>query len=556
MRKQIALTTVIGALALPAMAQSGSFVHWESAHVHPLDMTSDGTRLLAVSTPDNRLMVFDLTVSPPSLIAAIPVGLEPVSVRVHGNDEAWVVNTVSDSVSVVSLSGLNVIATLSAGDEPADVVFAGFPEKAFVSIGALNQIWAFDPSDLTSAPIVIPIVGNQPRALATDGGTTLYAAIFESGNKTSIVRGITVSSAANPYPGRPNPPPNSGSVFFPALAPADPAPPASSLIVRKNADGTWRDGNGANWSLGLISNPADNDVAIIDASALSVTYAKGLMNIDMAIALRNVPDTGSGPGTEVTTVGSEATNEIRFEPNVQSLFIHHVLGTFNAATPATTSRIDLNPHLDYISRSIPLADRQESVADTRGITWLSDGSAAFISSMGTDSVIAISPTGARLARADVGQGPTGVVLDEPRQQLYVLNKFESSISVMVLSPLAEVSRVYFYDPTPSSITSGRQFLYNARNFSGLGQASCASCHVDARWDELAWDLGEPASPMTAFSGNCNFGNGGCEDWHPVKGPLTTQTLIEHCFGRKIGLSPVSVQRPPNLAPAHAEPVEV
>ena len=38
-----------------------SFVNWETPHVHPLDMTPDGTRLLAVNTPDNRLEVFDLT---------------------------------------------------------------------------------------------------------------------------------------------------------------------------------------------------------------------------------------------------------------------------------------------------------------------------------------------------------------------------------------------------------------------------------------------------------------------------------------------------------------
>src|SRR5436189_62665 len=45
----------------PAPGQSPSFVNWESPHVHPLDMTPDGTRLLAVNTPDNRLLVYDLT---------------------------------------------------------------------------------------------------------------------------------------------------------------------------------------------------------------------------------------------------------------------------------------------------------------------------------------------------------------------------------------------------------------------------------------------------------------------------------------------------------------
>ena len=40
---------------------AGDFVHFESGHVHPLAMTPDGTRLLAVETPDSRVAVFDLT---------------------------------------------------------------------------------------------------------------------------------------------------------------------------------------------------------------------------------------------------------------------------------------------------------------------------------------------------------------------------------------------------------------------------------------------------------------------------------------------------------------
>ena len=88
--------------------QSPSFVNWESPHVHPLDMTPDGNRLLAVNTPDNRLLVYDLTGPSPALVAAIPVGLDPVSVRARSNGEAWVVNQISDSVSIVDLAGLHV----------------------------------------------------------------------------------------------------------------------------------------------------------------------------------------------------------------------------------------------------------------------------------------------------------------------------------------------------------------------------------------------------------------------------------------------------------------
>ena len=79
-----------------------------------------------------------------------------------------------------------------------------------------------------------------------------------------------------------------------------------------------------------------------------------------------------------------------------------------------------------------------------------------------------------------------------------------------------------FDPTTLAIKIGRKHLYNTHLNSGLGQIACASCHVDGRIDRLAWDLGDPSGSIKPFSGNC--GGGGCQNWHPMKGPMTTQTL--------------------------------
>src|SRR5882762_5829571 len=127
---------------------TNDFVHFESGHVHPLAMTPDGTRLLAVETPDSRVGVFDLTGAAPVRIADIPVGLEPVSVAVKGNGEAWVVNQLSDDVSIINLSTLHVRATLKVGDEPSDVVFAGTPLRAWVSVSQEDAIKLYDPANL------------------------------------------------------------------------------------------------------------------------------------------------------------------------------------------------------------------------------------------------------------------------------------------------------------------------------------------------------------------------------------------------------------------------
>ncbi len=513
-------------LCVAAMGLSGggvalaqSFVNWEVPQTHPVELTPDGTRMLVLSTPQGRLLVYSLFTDPPSYVGSIPVGLEPVSVRARSADEAWVVNSISDTVSIVDLNTMNVKQTLSVGDEPYDVVFAGSPERAFVSVAALNQIWVYNAA-APSTPTTVNVQGEDPRALVTDG-SRVYAAIFESGNKTTVIKTATVSSAVNPYPGDPNPPPNAGTGFNPPLSPGLPTPPAVSLIVKRMPDNSLRDDNNGIWTGAILSNMHDNDVVVIDANTLAVqTPAKGLMNANMAIGLRPL----GGGQNEVTVVGTEATNLIRFEPNLKSTFVRVMLGSFNTAAPTTPTVTDLNPHLTYAVRSVPQAQRDDSIGDPRGIAWNDDGTVGYISGMGSNSVIAVGPGGTRLGRVDVGEGPTGIVYDSARQRLYVLNRFDSSLSVLETAPFSEVARVPFMDPTPASVKVGRKFLYDTNLTSGLGQASCASCHIDGRMDQLAWDLGDPSGSPKPFNQVCVGAPGACENWHPMKGPIVTQSL--------------------------------
>src|SRR6267142_2742711 len=149
------------------LCAQANYVNFEGKQTSPIRLSPDGTRLFAVNTPDARLSVFDVTQpsnprliadgdfsdeprigclsvfdvtqpSNPRLIAEIPVGVEPVSVNPRNNDEAWVVNEVSDSISVVSVSNRMVMDTICVKDEPVEVVFAG--NKAFVSASRKNWI--------------------------------------------------------------------------------------------------------------------------------------------------------------------------------------------------------------------------------------------------------------------------------------------------------------------------------------------------------------------------------------------------------------------------------
>src|SRR5215212_70511 len=203
---------------MPLTLFGQAFVNYEGKQTAPVRLSPDGSRLFAVNTPDNRLSVFDVS-SPhnPILIAEIPVGVEPVSVNPISNDEAWVVNEVSDSVSVVSVSQNVVTDTLYVKDEPADVAFAN--GRAFVTCARNNQIAVFDA--VTHASITnIPVFGENPRSLCVNSnGTRIYAAFALSGNCTTIIP--LDRAPAPPPPTNPNlPPPPQVSLIVNATDPA------------------------------------------------------------------------------------------------------------------------------------------------------------------------------------------------------------------------------------------------------------------------------------------------------------------------------------------------
>jgi len=334
---------------LSATAQS-DFVNFETPQVHPLDINFDKTLLVACNTADNRIEVYNLESGTPVHIGAVPVGLDPVSVRFRTNTEVWVVNQISDSISIVELATMTLIDTFETLDEPADVVFS--IGRAFISCASVDIVQVYSAVTLVHLAD-IPIDGEEPRALAVSPDqNTVYCAIFESGNRSTVINGSrsldetnTVSDPAGPYMGV-NPPPNNGNAIDPPLAVAN--PPLVSHIVKKDDSDQWMDDNNGNWTDFVSGANADrsnripgwdlldNDVALIDVTDLVVTgYIEGLMNICMAIATN--PITG-----DVTVVGVDGINEQRFEPNINGIFIRVILGLATPGTLGSPDVIDLN----------------------------------------------------------------------------------------------------------------------------------------------------------------------------------------------------------------------
>jgi YVTN family beta-propeller protein len=512
MLSRFASVPVVCAAALTAFAgiaaAQNSYVNFEGKQTRPICLSPDGTKLFAVNTPDARLSVFDVThPHNPFLIAEIPVGIEPVSVNARSNDEVWVVNEVSDSVSMVSVSRKIVTATLHVKDEPADVVFAG--GKAFVSTARNNQIAVFDAT--THALLAnIPVFGENPRSLAVNtNGTKVYAAFALSGNHTTLIP--------------PNLAPPQITNGTPAMNPTLPVPPQVSLIV----DAT----NPAYYPSVIKYTMPDNDVVEIDVATLSVSrYFSRVGTVNFAIAVQP----GSG---DLFVANTEARNLTHFEPALRGFFVTNRIARINVTSGSITN-FDLNRN--FHPTNFTLLDKTNALAQPTAIAFGPSGANYYLAAFGSDRIARVAASSGTVAsRIELNPGAMGSAADPrnkrgprglallPGVALYSLNRISGTISVINPTTDSVVREIPIgsHDPTPLVIRQGRGFLYDAK-LSGNGTVSCASCHIDAEMDLIAWDLGDPQGEMgTNFTiVTPAFPIGTNQPVHPMKGPMTTQTL--------------------------------
>ena len=577
-----------GANALDAGPDGGSVLSgisptftFESGPVRPLALSPDGTRLFAANTSNSSLDVFAVTDAGLALTGSVFVGVDPVAVAARSNGEVWVVNHVSDSVSIVDVASQppHVVRTLLVGDEPADIVFAGpGGNRAFVTSAHRGQqrtdpsiaqvpgagdpqlttagvgradVWVFDATNLGATAggtpaAIVSLFGETPRGLTVSpDGNTVYAAIFKSGNQTMS------SSLARVCPGFAGADGGScvvGGVSVPGAPPgpgtnyAGLAAPSVGLILKADAKGVWRDTLGRDWSSSALFSLPDQDVFALDASTLQTTavYAHaGTTLFNLAVN----PASGT-----VYVSNTEARNDLRFEgPGTfagETLQGHLAESRITVLINGKVLPRHLNKHIDYSQLPPPDGTAAHSLSTPLQMAVTRDGATLYVAAFGSskigvfgvasledDSFDPVTQSSRYLSVS--GGGPSGIVLDEARHRLYVATRFDDGLSIVDTGTGAEVSHLTLANPEPLEVKAGRPFLYDATRGSSNGEVSCASCHMFADKDNLAWDLGNPdADPVItpaqirlALGAPSDInGSGGATSLHPMKGPMTTQTL--------------------------------
>ncbi len=569
---------LLASLSLAVLSSAGSeaqtsFVAFESGPVRPVALSPGGELLFVANTPDNALEVFTVGGSGISHLFSVAVGMEPVAVAARSATEVWVVNHLSDSVSIVDIPSRRVVRTLLVGDEPRDIVFANpGGDRAFITTAHRGQhrehgsisavpgagdpqlttegigradVWVFDAgalgSTLGGTPVeILTFFADTPRALAVSAdGNAVYVGAFHSGNQTTAITESVVPNgfdSAGPSGGAP------GGVPGPDDNAAGDAAPESGVIVKFDG-AAWRDAVGRDWSAVVNLDLPDHDVFAIDASTLAPQPVPeydhvGTILFNMAVN----PVNG-----KVYVTNTELPNHVRFEgPGVHggSTVQGHLSESRITVLDPSTGGVDpqhLNQHIDYsrLHTDVPdLVDptqKLHSLATPLQPVVSSDGATLYVAAFGSGKVgvfdtsdvedpafeTNFDPTTESSQYLDVPGGPAGLALDEANDRLYVLTRFDNSVAVIDLGSGSETNRIPLHNPEPDSLVAGRPFLYDADFSSGNGEASCSSCHIFADFDSLAWNLGDPDG---AVSQNTQPGVLPGSTLHPMKGPMTTQTL--------------------------------
>ena len=454
------------------------------------------------------------------------MGLRPVALALHGN-AAWVVNHLSDSVSVVDVSNPRrprVIHTLQVGDEPRGIVVGGpNHDRIFVATARRGesltpgigraQIWIFEAARPQASPRVLTLFGTKPRALAASAdGRYVYAAVFLSGNGTATVSGedaVRLGRARQLDFER---------IPYWAL-------PKQGAIVRRAGQG-WVDYDNRDWTAAVPFDLPDYDVFAIDAAPESPRVVETIANVG-TVLFNMAVQPGSG---EIWVSNTEAFNFTPYEPRLKGKFAANHITRIYAVTGDVhrTVAVDLNPHIDHSVAAGPLSERESTLAQPLDLAFQPDGSEAYVAAFGSRKIGVLDRVGRVVDRIAVGFGPGGLALDSKRRRLYVLNHLDATLCVVDLNTRQVTATIPLrHNPTPSVVKRGRPFLYDAMLTSGHGDLSCATCHVFGDLDGVAWDLGNPAGKSFGYPvalKNTEPLGAPRQGLHPLKGPMVTQSL--------------------------------
>jgi YVTN family beta-propeller protein len=375
----------------------------------------------------------------------------------------YVVCERSDEVRVVDAASAKVIKRIAVGHVPRGIAFSSDAKQIYVTNSWSDTVSVIDAAKLEEVR-KIP-AGSEPISVVPDpGGATLYVANRVS-NDISV---IDLESGAT----------------------------TNTLLAGRGASYLAASPQGAIYSthiypnLGAFRTPPQSEITIIDTERQQVAERMPLHNVAGVFHIALSRDGKLGVAAQLRP------------KNLVPLA--HVEHGWVFGNSLTVFGEDIGGIVE-----VPLDELDRYFALPYGVAITPDKSTIYVSTAGSDSVTVIDT--ARLikfarehpasfandlsasanyvvTRIAVGRNPRGITLSPDGKRLYVTNRMDDTIAVVDTASNKVVSTIDLGGSKTISPTRRGEQLFNTARFSFQGEFGCASCHLDATFDGLQWDL--------------------------------------------------------------------
>ncbi len=170
--------------------------------------TPDGSTAYVINTGSDTVSVID--VASGTVTSTIPVGPGPNGVAfTPDGSTAYVTNTASDTVSVITVASGTVTSTITVGSEPVGIAFTPDGSTAYVTDNGFRTVSVIDVASGTVTSTIT--VGSHPYGVAfTPDGSTAY--VTNDGSDSVSVISVVSGTVTSTIPAGSNP---TGVAFTP-----------------------------------------------------------------------------------------------------------------------------------------------------------------------------------------------------------------------------------------------------------------------------------------------------------------------------------------------------
>lgn len=491
-----------------------------------------------------------------ALLAEVPVGIEPRCVAIGPKDrEAYVVNAVSGTVSVVALTGplrFSVIGTIPVGTEPRGCATSPSRRLLFVANQTAGTVSVID-TRLRSVVDTVN-VGGRPTAVAVtnDGDkddadetvfvTDFYAELIPDGPGEAFddgKQGVVHFFSAGP-------PRTADRLTLAPIANVGFTGDRSPFCTQFTLAGPMANQTPANDTFCPDTDETDAMAAVIKADPQGA-FPNQLASLVIRGNRAYVPNIGAGPEPPV-----------KFNVNVQALV--HV---FDPGTRAEVANLDVNLN-EQIKAEVQPDPAEGSLTrlfgnDVVAIDANPAGTDFLIVSRGGNVVLRAGLDDAgkltlkapNVVRFQTGNLPDGVAITRDGTRAYVNNQANLSVTAINLTSNAVLARDVAIATPPEPGTFAHAVLVGKLAFhtalgvpnNGLfdmpiraiepiefrnrasdnGWSDCASCHPDGLSDNVTWIFGtgpRNTLPLDAFFAKDNPGDQRISNYSGVMGSIT------------------------------------